>query len=504
MPRRRAGQGESLKGYSEAERAALVARLEAVVGRGGVLHSRAERHVYGYDASLFRGGGVLAVALPESTEQVAGLMRLAADEGLPVIARGAGTGLNGGSLPMADGLVIALSRMNRLLEVDAGNGIAVVQPGLVNQELKSQLARRGFEFTYVPDPGSQVVATIGGNVGNNAGGMHCLKYGVTTNHILGLELVLPGGRIVRLGGKTPGRPGMDLTGLLVGSEGTLGIVTEITVRILPLPETVVTQLALFPSVAAAAGAVSGIMAAGIVPAALELLDRRMMELVDRHVNIGFPTGAGASLIIELDGLKEGMDSELRRIAEICSANESVSLETARTEEEAAKLWLSRRAAYGAVARVSPTVYVMDCCVPRNLLAEAMEKLEAICAARGLEVMTVAHAGDGNLHPLIPFDRNDPESRREALAAHHEIMEMCVEMGGTITGEHGVGVEKQEELALMYSGEELGAMYAVKQALDPSGLCNPRKIFPLSYFADSEAEHGQGEASPAQTPPEEGP
>jgi FAD/FMN-containing dehydrogenase len=289
---------------------------------------------------------------------------------------------------------------------------------------------------------------------------------------------------------------MDLAGFFVGTEGTLGIVTKATLRILPFQEKVVTQLALFPSVADAARAVSGIMAAGILPAALELLDKKVMGLVDRFHHVGYPAHAGASLIIEMDGLREGMELELRRVQEVCQANQALDIQTAETEEEAAKLWLSRRAAYGAMARLSPTVYVMDCAVPRNLLAEAIGKVIEIAEGLGLDVVTVAHAGDGNLHPLIPFDQDDPVSREKALQAHHEVMRMCVELGGTITGEHGVGVEKQEELALMYSEDELAVMRAVKEELDPGDLHNPRKIFPLRYFEPS----APGEPEPPAPPP----
>lgn len=459
----------------------LLQELKGIVGADHVLTAPEERHVYGYDASVYRGTDVTAVALPETTEEVAGLVTAAHRAGLPVIARGAGTGINGGALPQGECLVIVLSRMNKVLAVEPENRVAVVQPGVINQDLKTHLNGLGYGFTYVPDPGSQVVSTIGGNVGNNAGGMHCLKYGVTVNHILGLEIVLPDGQIVRTGGKTPGHPGMDLTGLFVGSEGTLGVITEITLRILPLPERVVTQLAVFPSVTAAANTVSGIMAAGMLPAALELLDKKMLQLVDRFVNIGFPPEAGAALLIEMDGLNDGMDAELRRVAEICQANDAVEIETAETEEEAAKLWLSRRAAYPVMARVSPTVYVIDCCVPRNRLAEAMENIVSICQRRGLDVVNLAHAGDGNIHPLIPFDQNNRESREQAIGAHHEVMELCVSMGGSITGEHGVGVEKQDEIELMYTPEEMEAMFAVKLALDAEDRFNPRKIFPLRFF-----------------------
>ncbi len=459
----------------------LLARLRRIVGAEHVLDGQSDRFVYGYDASVYRGTDVLAVVLPATAEEVAGVVKATRVAGVSVIARGAGTGINGGALPQEASIVVALARMNRVLRVDPDNRLAVVEPGVINQDLKEHLARLGFGFTYVPDPGSQVVSTVGGNVGNNAGGMHCLKYGVTANHILGLQVVLPEGEIVELGGAAAGRPGPDLTGLWVGSEGTLGIVTRITLRILPLPETVVTQLALFPTVADAARAVSGIMAAGILPAALELLDKKMMTMVDRHVHVGYPPDAGASLIIEMDGLTDGMDIELRRVAEVCAANRAIDLQTARDPQHAAKLWLSRRAAYGSMARITPVVYVIDCSVPRNLLAPAIEGIVAICDRHGLDVVTVAHAGDGNVHPLIPFDRRDPKSRAAALQAHHEIMELCVGMGGSITGEHGVGVEKQEEIDLMYDADELRMMFAVKQTVDAADLCNPRKVFPVRLF-----------------------
>jgi len=468
-------------GFDSARRDAIVARLGSIVGAEHVLHRSADRFVYGYDASVFRGTDVIAVALPASTEEVAALVRLAHAEGLPFVARGAGTGINGGALPQEPLLVIALARMDRILDIDPDNRVAIVEPGVVNQELKRQLAECGFSFSFVPDPGSQVVSTLGGNVGNNAGGMHCLKYGVTSNHILGLQVVLPDGEIIDLGGKAPDAPGMDLVGLFVGSEGTLGVVTRIAARILPVPETIVTELALFPDVAQAAEAVSGIMAAGILPAALELLDRKSMTLVDRAVHIGFPPEAGASLLIELDGLRDGMDQEVRRIGEICRAHDAVDIQTAETPEQAARLWLCRRAAYGAMARVSPTVYIVDGCVPRNRLAEAIERSIAICTRRGLDIINLAHAGDGNLHPLIPYDHTVPGAKEKVIEAGSEILAMCVEMGGSITGEHGVGVEKQEEMALMFSPRELDAMMAIKFALDPADRCNPRKMFPRARF-----------------------
>ena len=404
----------------------------------------------------------------------------------------AGTGLSGGARPVPGCVVVGLSRMNRILDVDPANRLAVVEPGVVNQDLTEHLGALGFGLTYVPDPGSQVVSTIGGNVGNNAGGMHCLKYGVTANHVLGLELVLPDGAIVELGGGTVGPPGMDLPGFFVGSEGTLGIATRITVRILPLQETVVTQLALFPSVDAAANAVSGIMAAGILPAALELLDRKMMSLVDRFLHVGYPAHAGASLIIEMDGLADGMELDLRRVREVCQANDALELQTAQSEAEAGRLWLSRRAAYGAMARVSPTVYVMDVAVPRNLLAEAIRRVVAICDELKLDVVTLAHAGDGNLHPLILYDANDPGQLHRTEQFAREVLEKCVEVGGTITGEHGVGVEKIDQMCTQFGRAELETFHAVKRAFDPAGLLNPGKAVPtLARCAEYRGMHVHG-------------
>jgi glycolate oxidase len=417
------------------------------------------------------------VALPASTAEVAQTVRLARAAGIPYVARGSGTGISGGAIPTHGGLVIELSRLDRVLEIDLANQRAVVEPGVINQDLKELLIGQGFGHTYVPDPGSQVVSTIGGNVANNAGGMHCLKYGVTTNHITGLEVVLPDGEVITVGGKVLDQPGCDLTGIFVGSEGTLGIITRIVVRIVRLPETVQTQLALFQTVDAAANAVSAIMAAGILPAALELLDRACMEVVDQTVHIGYPEDAGAALIIELDGLKDGMQRSVDRIADICKQNSVVEIRTAQSAAEAARIWLGRRAAYGALARLAPTCYIVDGCVPRTRLAQALARTIAIGKRYGLTIANIAHAGDGNLHPSIPFNINDPDECRRVLACGREILHMCADLGGTITGEHGVGVEKQGEMPLIFSPTDLAVMHRLKEVLDPEDLCNPGKIFP---------------------------
>jgi glycolate oxidase len=328
-----------------------------------------------------------------------------------------------------------------------------------------------------------VVSTIGGNVSTNAGGMHCLKYGITSNHVVGLEMVLPDGHIIEVGGKAVDTPGADLTGLLVGAEGTLGIVTKIIVRLLRLPETVVTQLALFQTVDDAANAVSSIIGAGLLPAALELLDNTMMRVVDQAMHIGYPEHAGAALIIELDGFQEDMPRMVERVAEICTMYQVISIETAASAEASARVWLSRRAAFGAMARLATHCYNVDGCVPRTKLPEALRRVTAIGERYGLLIANLAHAGDGNLHPAIPFHQQNPGETERVLAAGRAILEACVELGGSITGEHGVGIEKQNEMPLMFSATELEVMRRIKLAHDPDELCNPRKIFPRSMFPE---------------------
>jgi len=457
----------------------LIARLRDIVGPEDVLTSRADCATYGYDASVFQGEDVIAVVFPQSMAEVAHVVRLARAAHMPFLARGTGTGISGGAIPTQGGLVIELAKMNRILEIDLANRRAVVEPGVINQDLKEWLADQGYGHTYVPDPGSQVVSTIGGNVANNAGGMHCLKYGVTTNHVVGLEVVLPDGEVVTVGGMVLDQPGCDLTGLFVGSEGTLGIITKIIVRIVRLPEIVTTQLALFPSVDDAANAVSAIMTAGILPAALELLDRACIDVLEQTIHIGYPEHAGAALIIELDGLKDGMQRSIDRVADICKRHAVIEIRTATTPEEAARLWLSRRAAYGALARLAPTCYIVDGCVPRTKLPEALAQTVEIGKRYGLHVANIAHAGDGNLHPSIPFDINDPEECQRVMACGRDILKMCADMGGTITGEHGVGVEKQNEMPFVFSPADLEVMHWVKEVFDPEDLCNPGKIFPSS-------------------------
>lgn len=460
--------------------------LAAIVGPQNLLSSRAERTVYGYDASVFRGQDLLAVVFPETTQHVARLVTWCQQQHIPYVARGTGTGISGAAIPTHGGVVIAMARMNRILEIDLANRVAVVEPGVINQDLKQALLVHGYSYTYVPDPGSQVVSTIGGNVSTNAGGMHCLKYGITSNHILGLEVVLPNGEIIEVGGKVVDQPGADLTGLLVGAEGTLGIVTKIIVRLLRVPEAVVTQLALFKSVDDAANAVSDIIGAGLLPAALELLDKASMQAVDQAVHVGYPPEAGAALLLECDGLREDMPRSLELIAALCREHEVLSIETAETAEAAARLWLSRRAAFGAMARLASHCYIVDGCVPRTRLPEALRQVTAIGERYGLRIANIAHAGDGNLHPAIPFNKRDPEAMQRVVQAGREILEVCVALGGSITGEHGVGMEKQNDMPLMFSPTDLEVMRRIKLAHDPADLCNPQKIFPLSMYASPTA------------------
>jgi len=455
-----------------------IRELGAIVGPHNVLSSRAERTVYGYDASVFRGSELLAVVFPDSAPHISRLVIWCQHHRVPYLARGTGTGISGAAIPTQGGVVIAMAHMNRVLEIDLDNRVAVVEPGVINQDLKQLLREHGYSYTYVPDPGSQVVSTIGGNVATNAGGMHCLKYGITSNHILGLEVVLPNGDIVEEGGKVVDQPGADLTGLLVGAEGTLGIVTKIIVRLLRLPEVVVTQLALFKTVDDAASTVSDIMRAGLLPAALELLDRAIMQAVDQAVHVGYPADAGAALIIELDGLQEDMPRSREMIEAFCREHEVIAIETAESAEAAARLWLSRRAAFGAMARLGSHCYIVDGCVPRTRLPEALRRVLAIGARYNLRIANLAHAGDGNLHPAIPFNKHDPRETALVLQAGRDILAVCVELGGSITGEHGVGMEKQNDMPLMFSPTDLEVMYRIKLAHDPDDLCNPRKIFPL--------------------------
>ena len=449
--------------------------LEAIVGAPGVLSDPDELLVYESDGlTLFRALADFVV-FPTSAEQVSAVVGLANRERMPFVARGAGTGLSGGCLPAEGGLVLSLMRMNRVLEVDYENQLAVVEPGLVNLHLSWTVGPRG--FYYAPDPSSQQACTLGGNIANNSGGPHTLKYGVTTNHVLGLEVVMPDGEIVWLGGRTREASGYDLTGVFVGSEGTFGIATKIVVRILRKPQAVETVLAVFDQIDQASAAVSAIIARGLVPAAVEMIDQLTIQAVEDAFGCGYPRDAAAALLVELDGLAVGMEAQAARIVEACRDAGAREVRAARDEAERQLLWKGRKSAFGAYGRVSPAYMVMDGVIPRTKLPYVLRRVNAIVAAHGLRVGNVFHAGDGNLHPNILYDPRTPGEEARVVAAGAEIMKLCAEVGGSISGEHGIGLEKSDFMPFIFSAADLALMQRLKNAFNPTGLCNPGKVFP---------------------------
>jgi glycolate oxidase len=455
-------------------KASVLSELAGIVGKNALLSAPSQLFLYEYDGSSDQAVPE-AVVLPVSTDQVAAVVRLCNRERIPFTARGAGTNLSGGSIPVKGGVVIGLSRLNRLLEIDIANQRAVVEPGYLNLELSSALAPYGYYFA--PDPASQKTSTIGGNVGENAGGPHCLKYGVTTNHILGLEVVLPDGSVVEMGGKALDTPGYDLTGLFVGSEGTLGIVTKVIVRIMRLPEAVKTLLAIFETIDDAANCVSEIIAKGILPATLEMMDRTVIKAVELAYQAGYPLDAEAVLIIELDGLKDGQERLTQEIVATCRNHGVREVKVAQGAAERDRLWAGRRGAFGAMTKLAPNYIVNDGTVPRTQLPEVLKEVARIGQKYNVAIGNVFHAGDGNLHPLVLFHQLDKDETERAYACAYDILEVCVRVGGTISGEHGVGVEKRAAMGLVFSTQDMAAMRAVKQAFDPLNLCNPGKVLP---------------------------
>jgi glycolate dehydrogenase FAD-linked subunit len=460
---------------SSERKSALRRELETIVGVGGVLSDPEELLVYESDGlTLFRALADFVV-FPRSADDVAAVVKLANRERVPFVARGAGTGLSGGCLPAEGGLVLSLMRMNRVLEVDYDNHIAVVEPGLVNLHLSWAVGPRG--YYYAPDPSSQQACTIGGNIANNSGGPHTLKYGVTVNHVLGLEVVMPDGEIVWLGGRTRDALGYDLTGLFVGSEGTFGIATKIVVRIMRKPQAVKTVLAVFDRVEHASAAVSAIIARGLVPAAVEMIDQLTIEAVEDAFGCGYPRDAAAALLIELDGLAVGMEAQAERIVAACRDSGAREVRTAADEAERQLLWKGRKSAFGAYGRVSPAYMVMDGVIPRTRLPYVLGRVNEIVAAHGLRVGNVFHAGDGNLHPNILYDPRKPGEEARVVEAGAAIMKVCAEVGGSISGEHGIGLEKSDFMPFIFSAADLAFMQKVKVAFNPTGLCNPGKMFP---------------------------
>jgi glycolate oxidase len=458
----------------------LLRELQAIVGREAVLHAPEDLLLYEYDATIERGLPD-AVVLPSSAEQVSRVVKLARRYGLPVVARGSGTGLSGGAIPAQGGILLVMTRMNRILEVDVENRTAVVEPGVVNLALSTAVQPHG--LYYAPDPSSQKACTLGGNVAENAGGPHCLAYGVTTNHVLGLEVVLADGQIVWLGGRTADRPGYDLKALVVGSEGTLAIVTKILVRLLPLPEAAVTLLAIFNTVEEASQAVSSTIGRGLVPAALEMMDSVTMRAVEEAVHAGYPPDAGAVLLIEVEGLREAIEEQAKTVRAICDEKGAREVRVGFSAEERERLWAGRKGALGALGRLAPSYYILDGVVPRTRLPQVLHGVYSIAEKYGFPIANVFHAGDGNLHPNIAFDESQPGAAEKVLAAGAEIMRVCVDAGGTITGEHGVGMEKRDFMRWIFSDDDLEAMSRVKLAFGVGEAFNPAKVFPTGVGSD---------------------
>ena len=454
--------------------------LWQLVGRDGVISGDDELLVYECDAYTLERRLPGVVVLPRSTEEVQAIVRFCARHQLPIIPRGAGTSLSGTVLAVTGGVMIALTRMNRILDVDYRNRRALVESGCVNAWVTNAVKSHG--LFYAPDPSSQSACTIGGNVGTNSGGPHTLKYGVTTNHVLGFEMVLPDGEVAWLGTRPDGGEDLDnydLRGAAIGSEGMFGIVTRVLVRLIRAPQGYKTLLGVFETVDDASQTVSDIISAGMIPGALEMMDQLITQAVEAAYHFGFPLDAGAVLIVELDGLAAGLDEQAERVVQLCRKNRAREVRIAKTDQERADLWKCRKRAFGAIGRLSPNFITQDGVVPRSKLPEMMRFIAGCSAKYGLRIPNVFHAGDGNLHPLILYDERDPEQVRRSLAASDDILTKCVELGGSVTGEHGIGVEKIDFMAKQFTVDDLDAMRALRRVFDPEGRCNPHKMFPGS-------------------------
>ncbi|MGB8653145.1 MAG: FAD-linked oxidase C-terminal domain-containing protein [Candidatus Acidiferrales bacterium] len=455
--------------------ASLLRDLKKRLGAAALLHAPEDLLLYEYDGSV-EIARPNCVVFPSTTDDVAAIVEIANRYQTPVVGRGAGTGLSGGALARRGGILIVFSRMNRILDIDLENQRATVQPGVVNSDLSAAVAHAGLHFA--PDPSSQKACTIGGNVAENSGGPHTLAYGVTTSHVLAMQVVLPTGETMRIGNSALDAPGYDLTGLFVGSEGTLGLVTEITVKLTRLPESVKTLLAVFDRVDDATETVADVTARGITPAACEMLDGWTLRAVEDYVHAGFPLDSAGVLLFDVDGVCEAAESHAIEVAEVCRAHAAREVRVARDSQERELLWKGRKNAFGAVGRLSPTYYVQDGVIPRTKLPATLRRIDEIGKRYGFEIGNIFHAGDGNLHPLILFDARDPEQLRRVIAASDEIIRFCIEMGGSITGEHGVGMEKDRLMPLLFSEIDLDVMRGVRDVFNPVGLLNPDKIFPV--------------------------
>jgi len=453
----------------------LTEELRREIGDANVLTDRAQRRTYECDGLAVYKVMPALVALPETTDQVRVCVRACVEAGVPYVARGSGTGLSGGALPHADGVLIVTSKLRTILQMDPDNQRAVLEPGVINLDVTRAAAPHG--YYYAPDPSSQQICSIGGNVAENSGGAHCLKYGFTTNHVTGVQLVSPDGDLVRLGGKAPDPPGYDLLGAFVGSEGTLGIATEVTVRLTRAPESVRTMLAAFQSTDDAGAAVSAIIGAGVIPAAIEMMDALAIEAAEAAVQCHYPKDAGAVLVIELDGPTGEVEEQFAQVERHCGMAKAFEIRIAADDAERALIWKGRKSAFAAVGRISPDYIVQDGVIPRTALPEVLRRMGELSAENGLRVANVFHAGDGNLHPLVLFDdavEGEAEKAEELSAA---ILDLCIEHGGSITGEHGVGMDKAKHMPRMYTEDDLDTMQLLRCAFDPDHLSNPGKIFP---------------------------
>ena len=454
----------------------LIRDLKTILGPRGVLHEPEDLMLYEYDGSV-EAARPDCVVFPRSTENVVEIVRLAGRHQIPIVGRGTGTGLSGGAIARHGGIIASFSRMNRIVAIDAENQRATVQPGVVNSDLSAAVEHLGLHFA--PDPSSQKACTIGGNVSENSGGPHTLAYGVTTNHVLALEVVLPTAEVLRLGGSAVDAPGYDLTGLFVGSEGTFGLVTEIVVRLTRNPEAVKTLLAIFDSVDDATETVADITARGITPAACEMMDGWTLRAVEDYIHAGFPVDCAAILLIDVDGLREAVEADAKDVADVCAAHHAREVRVARDARERDLLWKGRKNAFGAAGRVSPSYYTQDGVIPRTKLPATLRRIGEIGKKYNLQIGNVFHAGDGNLHPIILFDQRNEQQFRDTVRAGDEILEFCIQMGGSITGEHGVGMEKDRLMPLLFTENDLALMRRVRDIFNPTGLLNPGKIFPTS-------------------------
>ena len=456
----------------------IVRALRQIVPGEGVIATEREMKPYESDGLTAYRQVPMVVVLPETTEQVSRVLRYCYDQGIRVVPRGAGTSLSGGALPLADGVLLGMAKFNRIRELDFENRVAVVEPGVTNLAVSHAVAHEG--FYYAPDPSSQIACTIGGNVAENSGGVHCLKYGLTTNNVLGVEMVLITGEVIRLGGKHLDSGGYDLLGIVIGSEGLLGVVTEVTVRILRKPETARAMLVGFPSSEDAGACVAAIIGAGIIPGGMEMMDGPAIHAAEAFVHAGYPLDVEALLIVELDGPEAECSHLLERVSEIATSCRAVNIRVSNSEDERLSFWAGRKAAFPAVGRISPDYYCMDGTIPRAKLPLVLKRIRELSDQYGLRVANVFHAGDGNLHPLILYDANTPGELAKTEAFGAEILKLCVEVGGVLTGEHGVGVEKRDLMPAMFSEIDLDQQQRLKCAFDDQGLLNPGKVFPTLH------------------------